>query len=110
KLKIGELELTDGVIEFAMTASDTMHVQHTEWTCFTGRVWADDVLVSGSQPISVTLHVQDVELRDMLNEFAKDTASGQGKLSGQMPMVIDGSNVKFGEGMFAAFQQGEIRI
>ena len=110
KLTIGELELTNGMIEFAMTASDTMHVQHTQWTCFTGRVWADDVVVSGTKPISVTLHVQDVELRDMLNEFAKDTASGKGKLSGQIPLVIDGSNVKFGDGTFAAFQQGEIQI
>jgi hypothetical protein len=110
KLKIGKLELTGGALEFDMTASDTMHVKHTEWTCFDGRVWADDFTVSGSQPISVTLHVQGAELRDMLREFAKDTASGHGKLSGQLPLVIDGSNVKFGEGMFAAFQAGEIQI
>ena len=93
-----------------MSDSATMRVKHTEWTWLQGRVWADDVVVTADQPIRVTLHAQDLELRELLETFAKDKASGQGKISGQVPIVIDGSNVQFGEGMFTAFQGGAIQM
>src|SRR5439155_7722489 len=56
KLKIGEMELSDGVLEFAMNGSNEMHVQHSEWNWLGGRVWADDFAILPGRPIAVTLH------------------------------------------------------
>jgi hypothetical protein len=110
KWKIGDMELTDGILEYAMTASDAIHVQHTEWAWLGGRVGANDFTISGAQPIAVTLHARDVELREVLAEFAPDKASGQGKITGQIPLVIDGSHVQFGNGTVSALQGGDIQI
>jgi hypothetical protein len=111
RLKVGDVELSDGTVEFAMSASDTMNVKHTEWKWLAGRIWADDVRLAPGEPIRITLHAQDVELRDLLAQFAQDKASGQGRLSGQIPITVDAnSNVKFGEGMFTAFQGGNVQV
>jgi hypothetical protein len=51
-----------------------------------------------------------VQLNDLLALTAKDKASGQGKLSGDIPVIIDGSNIQFGTGSFSAASGGNVQI
>jgi hypothetical protein len=111
KLKIGEMELTGGTLEFAMRASDTIHVQHTDWTWLGGRAWADDFDIIAGQPVAITVHMRDVELKELLAAFAKDKASGDGKISGDIPVVVvSGSDVRFGNGNVTASRGGKVQI
>ena len=108
-LKIGEIEMKDGVLEFQMKDSSHMVVEHTAWKWLGGDVWADHFVISG-EPLQITLHAREVELNELLVLTAKEKASGQGKLSGDIPVVIDGSNIQFGTGSIAAATGGNVQI
>jgi hypothetical protein len=108
-LNIGDMQLGSGVLDFRMNGSSNMLVHHTQWTWLGGSVWADDFVISG-QPLKITLHAENVELKDLLVLTASEKASGQGKLSGEIPVTIDGSDVQFGTGSISAAQGGNVQI
>jgi hypothetical protein len=108
-LKIGDMQLSSGVLDFRMNGSSNMLVHHTQWTWLGGSVWADDFVISG-QPLQITLHAENVELKDLLALTASEKASGQGKLSGEIPVTIDGADVQFGTGSISAAQGGNVQI
>jgi hypothetical protein len=58
----------------------------------------------------MTLQLRDVELKALLELLAKDKASGEGKLSGVLPVTIDGSKVDFGDGRITALSGGSLQI
>ena len=96
-LKVGPLELTDGAVEFQVTGS-TLNVRQTQWLAFGGSVWASDVAIAPGAPIKATLHASNIDLKSLLDAFAQGKASGEGRISGELPVVINGSNVEFGDG------------
>ena len=108
-LKIGSLDFTHGTIDFQMSSQTQMSVKHTQWAWLGGSVWADNFTIS-NQPLAITLHAKDVELAGVLALTAQGKASGQGKISGDIPVTIEGSNVQFGTGQLAAASGGNVQI
>jgi hypothetical protein len=109
-LKVGALELTQGAVEFQVRDADTIHVERTQWLAFGGTVWAGDFVIDAQAPIQVTLHAQGIELKELLDTFARGKASGQGRISGELPLTIAGSNVQFGDGRVVSLQGGQVQI
>ena len=110
RLKIGENEFTNGQLEFEVTETGDILVKQTRWDFLGGQVYAQDVSVPRDGPVSLRLRAENVELRDILATYAKDKLDGRGKISGELPVVIDGRNITFGEGALVSLGGGELRI
>jgi hypothetical protein len=109
-LEIGGMTFTDGMVEFQVIGSTNILVNRTEWQAFGGTVASRDVAIRAGEPIAATVHANSIELKELLATFAKDKASGEGKLTGELPIVVDGSNVKFGDGRAVALEKGRLQI
>jgi hypothetical protein len=110
KLKVGQLEFTNGQVQFEMNGPSDIFIRRTRWEWLGGAVAASDVHVSKDGPVRATLHAQDVDLGALLELFAKDKASGRGTISGDIPVVIDGSRIEFGDGQLAAAGGGQVQV
>jgi hypothetical protein len=111
KLKVGELEFTDGELAFQATPDGELLVRQTAWDFLGGRVLASNVSFDpAGGPIAFSLHARDVDLKRLLDAFAKGKASGEGKISGDLPVIIDGSKITFGDGNLTASAGGRVEI
>lgn len=110
ELEVGGVKLTSGQMEFQMSTAGSINVNRMAWTAFGGHVSAIDFIVQPGQPVAVTLHAREIELKDLLETFANDKATGEGKLSGELPIILDGGNVKFGDGRAVALERGRLQI
>jgi hypothetical protein len=110
ELDIGGVKLADGVMEFQVNDARSIFVDRVSWKAFGGRIMADDFPVEAGEPLALTLHASEIELKELLATFAKDKASGEGKLSGELPIIVDGSDVTFGDGQAIALERGRLQI
>jgi hypothetical protein len=110
RLKIGETEFANGQLEFEVTESGDILVRQTRWDFLGGQVYAQDVSVPRDGPVKFTLRAENVELRDILATYAKDKLVGRGKISGELPIVIDGRDIRFGDGQLSAGDGGQLQI
>ncbi|HYO07664.1 MAG TPA: YdbH domain-containing protein [Tepidisphaeraceae bacterium] len=111
RLKVGDLEFANGSLEFEVTAPGDVLVRQTRWDWLGGSVAATDVRLAGAGgPVSLTLHARQLELSRLLELFAPEKASGQGKISGDIPVTIDGARIEFGSGQLSALSGGQVQI
>jgi hypothetical protein len=110
RLKIGDMELTDGRIEFEVKPGGDVLVRQTNWNWLGGQLFATDFAIPRAGPMTVTVRLRDVELGQVLNMLAEKKASGQGKLSGELPVTVDGSRVHFGNGTLTSIAGGNLQI
>jgi hypothetical protein len=73
-------------------------------------VSARDVRAVPDQPVAVTLDVENVELRELLKLLAQGKATGEGKVNGQLPLVIADGAVKLGDGAVQAAAGGRLSV
>jgi hypothetical protein len=109
-MKIGNAQFTNGQVQFELRPSGELFIEQTKWNWLGGEVSASDVLIPRDGPIKLTLHARNVELKQLLQLLAKDKASGEGKLTGDIPVTIDGSNIEFGDARITAIQGGSLQI
>ena len=110
EMELGGVKFLDGSLEFQVNDATNIVVNRTQWQTFGGSVSAGDFAISPGRPIAFAVQAKGIELRELLATFAKDKASGEGKLTGELPIVIDGSNVKFGSGRAVALERGRLQI
>ena len=109
-LKIGDTEFANGQIEFEVNENGDIFVRQTRWDFLGGQVYANDVQVPQEGPVKMTLRADKVELRDILAAYAKDKLAGTGRISGYLPVTIDGRNITFGEGRLNSLAGGQLKI
>ena len=109
-LTIGETEFRNGQLEFEVNASGDIFVRQTRWDFLGGQVFANDVRVPSDGPVSFTLTASQVDVGQILATYAREKLSGSGKVSGHLPVVIDGRQITFGEGTLSSLAGGELRI
>ena len=51
-----------------------------------------------------------MELEQLLKQFAKDKASGQGKVSGELQLKLEGPDITVGTGKLSAVSGGSLAI
>jgi dicarboxylate transporter DctA-like protein len=110
RLKIGDMELTDGRIEFEVKPGGEVLVRQTNWNWLGGELFASNFAIPRVGPMTVTVRLRDVELAQVLNMLAEKKASGQGRLSGELPVTVDGPRVHFGNGTLTANAGGNLQI
>jgi hypothetical protein len=109
KFKAGDTELTGGRVEFEVMSSQLIHVEQTQWKWLGGEVRADDFAVQAGK-MNVNLQAKGLDLGQLLKTFAQGKASGEGTVSGQIVVNIDGANVALGQGHLSAAEDGKLEI
>jgi hypothetical protein len=110
QVKIGQMELNDGNVDFAMKDSGDISITQTRWNWLGGELSASDFAIPRDGPLSVTVQLREVELGELLKLLAEQKASGQGKLTGELPVTVHGSKVTFGNGRITALDRGSLQI
>lgn len=109
-LTIGDMKLTDGHMEFEVSEDRSIFVNETRWTWLGGQAWANDVRVSPGRPFRASLHIRDVELTQVLDAYASEKLEGEGKLGGEVPIIVQDGQVTIGNGQLASVQGGRLRM
>ncbi|MEO6436153.1 MAG: YdbH domain-containing protein [Tepidisphaeraceae bacterium] len=110
KVKIGDVEFTNGELEFEVIDGRTMLVRETRWDWLGGQALAQNVRVSSGRPLHATLSLRNVELKQLLASFAGDKLEGEGKLSGELPITVQDGKVNIGNGQLTSLQGGQLRM
>jgi hypothetical protein len=111
RLIASKLDLTDGVVRFDVTPERTINVHEVRANLLGGEVSAKDVRMKPGEPIAVTLVAKDVNLQDLLALLAQGKAKGEGKVNGQLPLVIaPNGDIALGDGAFEANVGGRLSV
>ncbi|MGH7178730.1 MAG: intermembrane phospholipid transport protein YdbH family protein, partial [Tepidisphaeraceae bacterium] len=114
-LKVGETELTDGAIGFRLDGWKSIIVDQTSWHWLGGTVSSRGVRIGVPwRRIELSLGLQRVDLEKFLALVARGKATGEGKVSGIVPVTIEklasGNKVTFGSGVLAAEPGGRLAV
>jgi len=111
KLSASKVNLTDGVAQFDVSPDGSLNVDEMRWSFLGGELSAKDVRIVPGEPVKLTLVVTNVQLRDLLALLTPGKATGEGKVSGQLPLVIAPSGaVTLGEGSAEATAGGTLSV
>jgi hypothetical protein len=111
RLALGEMVLLSGLAEFVLHTPEKLEVRRTEWGWLGGVLWAEEFVVDPTQAaIELTVRLKGVELQQLLDEFAQERASGDGVVSGELPVRIKWPDVEFGSGSLRATPGGSLQI
>jgi hypothetical protein len=110
KLSASKFDLTDGIIRFDLDSEGGVNVQEVRAKFLGGVVSAGDVQLAPEKPVAVTLRMENVELRELLKLLAQGKATGEGKVNGQLPLVIANGEVQLGEGAAEATAGGVLSV
>ncbi len=111
-IRIGEQQLRDAVFAFNIHADHGIQVGHIEFNWAGGEVRADPFTIDPSHPvIDTTVIVQRVHLQDAVAVLTGGRATGDGTVSGAVPIRVDWpTSVTFGDGFLRADGSGNLRL
>ena len=111
KATIGKMEFSAGSINFRTNNAHAITVHKTQWTWLGGTVSAENFgLDSGHPRLDATVQIAQVDLRQLLNFFAPTKTSGDGKITGHLPVVVDWPDIHFGDGSVEAAPGGSVQL
>ena len=109
-MEIGALILENGVVEFSMPGDDTLEVIKAEFPWYGGRIGAYDSAAGFTGETARTLlRAEDVDLAAMLASLEIDGLSGEGRVEGSLPLIIENGRARIEDGRMVAVGPGVIR-
>jgi hypothetical protein len=110
-LAIGKAQFANGATTFDAAGPNSVTIHRTQWSWLGGTVSAVDVRINPLQlKVDGTVQLAAVDLGQLLAYLAPDEASGEGKISGKLPITFDGRNLEFGRGLLQAAPGGRIQV
>jgi len=104
-------DLTDVRLRFALDGAGALAVERFDAGFAGGRLVVADARVAADAPRqAATLQVQDVDLAVLLPLVGLEGLSGDGRLSGLLPIVVQGGKVAVEGGELAAASRGALRF
>lgn len=101
------IQLLDGQVQFELEPSGAVQVQDASWPFAGGTISLDEGAIEPAAPSQgFTLRVRQVALDKLLDLLALDGASGTGRVSGYVPVVIEEGKVLVKEGKLKAEGEG----
>ena len=111
KSTIGKMEFAAGSVIFRMNNAHAISVRKTEWTWLGGTVSAENFGLDFLHPrLDAAVQITQVDLHQLLLLFAPTKASGDGKITGRLPVIVDWPAVHFGDGSLQAAPGGSVQI
>jgi hypothetical protein len=110
-LTSGKIELTDGSIVFNADDADNVIIQTTSWHAMGGTVGSENAKANlANSSADFAVHMNDVELEELLKIVGQGKVNGHGKVTGSIPLHIRGEKLFIGEGLITAAQGGTIQV
>ena len=109
-MEIGALILENGNVKFELPGDETLQVVKAEFPWYGGRIGAYDssAALTGEKARTV-LKADDVSLAAMLASLDIDGLSGEGRVEGVLPLVIENGRARIENGRMTALGPGVIR-
>lgn len=109
RLELG-LPLTDGRVRFRITPNLVFEIEEMTWRLAGGRVFARDLTIDPfAEDRSIVLEAEGIDVAQMLRGVGSDVVSATGRLSGRIPIRIEGGEVAIRGGRLATESPGIIR-
>ncbi|HTL28356.1 MAG TPA: YdbH domain-containing protein [Tepidisphaeraceae bacterium] len=111
KVTIGDVEMTNGTIQFEMKSPQAIRIERTHWNVLGGTLSAGAFDINPSDPnLQVTISGRGIDVKQLLDVFGQGKVTGSGKLSGELPLTITKNGVQFGQGALVATKDGQITV
>jgi hypothetical protein len=99
------LQLTNGMITYQLHEDGSVEIERARWDFAGGRIATEGRLVPG-EDFDLLLRATDVDLGELLKLIPVDGLSGEGKMSGQIPVSLRGSDVLIEDGRLSGSAEG----
>jgi len=103
------LDLTEGVVRFGMDPDGSVEIEEAHWNVTGGTVHTSGRLDLAASEQRLVFRVRDVDLSQLLRSVDVDGLSGEGRLSGELPVVRRGDRLEIRRGRLAAEEGGILR-
>jgi hypothetical protein len=109
-IDIGALKLEGGALDFDMPGDETVRVVKGEFPWFGGKIGAYGANAKlGGDSFAVNLRAENVDLKQMLDFLKIPGLSGEGKVEGDLPLVVEGGKSFIRDGEMIATTPGVVR-
>lgn len=109
-LNLDSLIMENGVAEFELPGDDTLHIYRAEFPWYGGHIGAHETVASLSgERATVMLAAENVDLGALLGLAKVDGLSGEGRLSGALPVVFEEGRARIIDGRLKSVGPGAIR-
>lgn len=103
------LDLTEGEVRFGMDPDGSVEIEAAHWKVAGGTLRTSGRLDFAASEQRLVLQVRDVDLSQLLRSVDVDGLSGEGRLSGELPVVRRGDRLEIRRGRLAAEEGGILR-
>jgi hypothetical protein len=100
KLNFGKANFSDLELIFALEAPTVFFVERLSATCCGGNLHLGSVRIDSSQRKNFTIYFDRILLSALLSEFGVCEASGDGRVNGRIPVLLEGNSIKFDDAFF----------
>jgi len=108
RLSVG-LDLTEGVVRFGLDPERVLEIEEARWNVAGGTVHTGGRIDLAAGEQRLVLRVSDVDLAQLIQSVDVAGLSGEGRLSGEFPVVRRGERLEVQGGRFAAEEGGVLR-
>ena len=104
------LQLQEGEIVFDMPGDETLRVERANFPWFGGSLGVDGAVMaySGGEAVA-PLRADGVDLQQLFDHISIDGLSGEGLLSGVLPLVVEDGRARIENGLLTSDTPGAIR-
>ncbi len=103
------LQLERGVMEFSLPGDDTFVLQRGEFPWFGGTIGVYDAKASFTGQAEIPLRAQNIDLKQVLDYVKVEGLSGEGVLSGSLPLVFEDGKARIVQGLLKSEGPGAVR-
>ncbi|MEO1137122.1 MAG: YdbH domain-containing protein, partial [Pseudomonadota bacterium] len=103
------LQLLDGEISFEMPGDDTLHLARGEFPWFGGSLGVYEATANLSGEAAIPLKATNVDLTKIFEYVDIEGLSGEGILSGELPLVFEGGKARIENGVMRSQGPGAVR-
>jgi hypothetical protein len=96
------IELTNGLVRFALPPDGGLEIQLAEWSFAGGRIHTAGRLDPRTPRQKIRLEIEGLELAQLLARVPLDGLRGEGRLSGSLPLTRSGEVLEIRGGRLAA--------
>ncbi|MCH7707740.1 MAG: YdbH domain-containing protein [Myxococcales bacterium] len=99
------LQLTNGLVRYRLHEDGSIELEHGRWG-FAGGLIETEGRLNPAEDSNLLLRVSNVDLSELLELVPLDGLSGEGRLSGQLPVLLRGADVFIENGQLRGSEAG----
>lgn len=103
------LQLGQGAVSFELPGDNTVHIAEAEFPWFGGALGVYDATAGFGGEAQVPLRATSVNLAQIFEYVDMDGLSGEGVMSGELPVLFEGGRARIEKGFFTSEGPGVIR-